>query len=90
MNTEHEKRIRDFHKAIQCKDKLFESGSLLVRTWDGHEQMMMNEGTFTALVKKSNKELLTKLLKEIQPLRYDGKVNYLKLAETVNSKINSL
>lgn len=31
--------------------KLFESGSVLVKDYSGHEQMLMNEGTFIEVVK---------------------------------------
>ncbi len=29
--------------------EVFESGAMLHRNWDKHEQMLMNEGTFVAL-----------------------------------------
>ena len=35
--------------------ELFENGSLLHRDWQGHEQMLMNEGTFIEIIKRLTK-----------------------------------
>lgn len=37
---------------MKTNDELFEEGSLLVRDYDGHEQMLMNKGTFIAIMEE--------------------------------------
>lgn len=38
---------------MKTTKELFESGAMLVRDYNGHEQMLMNEGTFINLVETS-------------------------------------
>ena len=39
-------------------EKMFESGSMLNRNYAGHEQMLMNEGTFVEISKEIVKEAI--------------------------------
>ena len=51
MFYEHLKNEKKIGKMKTAKD-YFEEGSMLHRSWDNHEQMLMNEGTFIELVEK--------------------------------------
>lgn len=50
--------------------ELFESGAMLIRDYLGHEQLLMNKGTFIALVKKYAKQEREKAFNEARKLKF--------------------